>query len=213
MTNSNHDGEDALVSYLTLRRVVGVLGILLPVLLAVGCFVLGSCTELERSISHYYGTGMRDVLVGVLFAIAWFLFAYRGYDRKDDIAGDLACIFALAVALFPTTSDSAVIRTVHVLAAAALFLTLSYFSLFLFTKTGPDAAPTPEKQIRNRIYVGCGVIMLACIALIPLYYAFLEDTGLAALKPVFWLEALALWAFGTSWLIKGETLWKDRPAA
>jgi hypothetical protein len=26
---------------------------------------------------------------------------------------------------------------------------------------------------------------------------------------VFWLEALALWAFGFSWFVKGETLWKD----
>jgi hypothetical protein len=29
------------------------------------------------------------------------------------------------------------------------------------------------------------------------------------MKPVFWLEAFALWAFGVSWFVKGETLWKD----
>ena len=67
-----------LVSYLTLRRVVGVLGVLLPVVVAGGCFVLGACTELQDSISDYYGTEMRDVFVGVLFAIGWFLFSYRG---------------------------------------------------------------------------------------------------------------------------------------
>lgn len=198
-----------LVSYLTLRRVVGSLGVLLPVLVAVGCFVLGSCTELLDSISAYYGTEMRDVFVGVLFVIGWFLFSYRGYERKDDLAGDLACVFALGVALFPTTSDNELIRTLHFVSATLMFLALAYFSLFLFTKSKPGGTPTPEKRIRNKIYVACGVIMLACIALIGLYHALLQDTGIAGIKPVFWLEAMALWAFGTSWFIKGETLWKD----
>jgi hypothetical protein len=26
---------------------------------------------------------------------------------------------------------------------------------------------------------------------------------------VFWLESSALWAFGFSWFVKGETLWQD----
>ena len=201
------------VSYLTLRRVVGALGVSLPVLLAVGCFVLGSCTELQGSISDYYGTEMRDVFVGVLFVIGWFLFSYRGYERKDDLAGDLACLFALGVALFPTTSDNELIRTVHFVSATSMFLVLAYFSLFLFTKSKQGGTPTPEKQIRNKIYVACGVIMVACIALIALYHALLQDTGVAGIKPVFWLEAVALWAFGASWFIKGETLWKDPDGA
>jgi hypothetical protein len=28
---------------------------------------------------------------------------------------------------------------------------------------------------------------------------------------VFWLESVALWAFGISWFIKGDTLFTDRP--
>ncbi len=203
------NGEREFVSHLTLRRVVGALGVLLPVLLAVGCPVLGSCTELQHSISAYYGTSMRNILVGVLFVIGWFLFAYKGYERKDDIAGDFACVFALGAALFPTTSGSTAIRTVHFLCAAALFLVLAYFSLCLFTKTKKGVSSTPEKMNRNRIYVTSGVIMLACIASIALYHAFLKETPVAAIKPVFWLESLALWAFGWSWFVKGETLWKD----
>lgn len=39
-------------------------------------------------------TGMRDVFVGALCAIAVFLRSYRGYDRRDHIAGNLACVFA-----------------------------------------------------------------------------------------------------------------------
>lgn len=205
----NGDRERVMVSYLTLRRVVGVLGVSLPPILAVGYFVLGSGTELQDSISDYYGTEMRNVLVGVLFAIGFFLFSYRGYERHDDLAGDLACVLALGVALFPTTSESKAIRAVHFLSATGMFLVLAYFSLVLFTKTRKGVPPTPEKKIRNWIYVACGGIMLACIASIALYFAFLQNTPVAEVKPVFWLESLALWAFGLSWFVKGETVLLD----
>ncbi len=66
------------------------------------------------------------------------------------------------------------------------------------------------KNTRNRVYRICGVAMLVCIGLIPIYYAFSQDSGLAKYKPVFWFESLALWAFGISWITKGEVLWKDR---
>jgi len=205
----NDNEEWLIVSYLTLRRVVGVLGVLLPVILALGCMALGACRGIQDSISAYYGTGMRNVLVGTLFVIGWFLFTYRGYERKDDIAGDAACVLALGVALFPATSGSKVIVVLHFLSAAGLFLVLAYFSLVLFTKTKADVRMSPEKKIRNRIYRICGWAMLACIAAIALYMAFLQQTPVSAIKPVFWLESLALWAFGWSWFVKGETLWKD----
>ena len=64
-------------------------------------------------------------------------------------------------------------------------------------------------MVRNRVYVTCGMIMLACIALIALFEALLQDTSIAAIEPVFWLESLALRAFGWSWFVKGETLWGD----
>lgn len=198
--------EGVLVSYLTLRRIVGVLGVGLPVVLALWGFALCGCLRLQPSISDYYGLRTRDILVGVLFTIGWFLYSYRGYERKDNIAGNLACLFALGVALCPN-SGTRWERVVHFGSALALFVVLAYFSLFLFTKT--SGSPTREKRIRNRVYVVCGVSMLACTALIGLYYARLQDTAIAALDPVFWLESLALWAFGLSWFVKGETLWKD----
>ena len=195
------------ISYLTLRRVVGMLGVLLPVVVAGGCIVLGACSGILESISAYQGTIMRNVFAGTLFTVGWFLFSYKGYEPKDDIAGDLGGLFALGVALFPTTSDLGAIRLLHNLSAALLFLVLAYFSLGLFTKDG--GSPTPEKKKRNTLYRACGVIMLLCIALTALYYVFLTESGIAAYHPVFWLETFALSAFGVSWLTKGKTLWKD----
>jgi hypothetical protein len=205
MTRNAAD-EGVQVSYVTLRRVVGVLGVGLPVVVAVWGFALCACVELQPSISDYYGLRTRDAFVGILFAIAWFLFAYRGYDRRDDIAGDLACLFALGVAFFPN-NGTALEKAVHFGSALALFLVLSYFSLCLFTKTG--GSPTREKTKRNRIYRFCGAVILVCIALIGLYYWRFQEAGIARQKPVFWLESAALWAFGFSWFVKGETLWKD----
>jgi hypothetical protein len=198
--------ENALVSYLTLRRVVGVLGVALPVVLAVWGAIRCGCFEIQPSISDYYALRTRDAFVGILFAIAWFLYAYRGYDRHDDLAGDLACVFALGVALFPN-SGAAWEKALHFGSAVCLFLVLSYFALFLFTKSG--GVPTPEKRLRNRVYRICGVCMLICIGLIGVYYWRLQDTAVAGLKPVFWLESLALWAFGISWFVKGETILRD----
>ena len=198
-----------LVSYLTLRRILGGLGVLLPVILVLWGFALCECIEIQDSISDYYVLRTRDALVGILLAIGFFLFTYRGYERKDNFAGYLACLFALGVALFPNSGDDWE-QAVHFVSAAGLFLVLSYFSLSLFTKTG--VSPTPQKRVRNRIYVTCGLIILGCIALIAVNNWVLEDTSLSDIKPVFWLESLALWTFGISWFVKGETLWKDTGA-
>jgi len=205
MTNTT-DVPGELVSYLTLRRVVGVLGVALPVVVAVWGCMLTHPAQLLPSISDYYSLRTRDAFVGILFTIAWFMYTYRGYDRRDDIAGNLACVCALGVALSPN-SGTPLEAGVHFASAAALFLVLAYFSLFLFTKSG--GSPTPRKRIRNGIYRACGVFMLACIALIALYKAVLHAPPLGGFEPVFWLEALALWAFGVSWFVKGETLFRD----
>lgn len=209
MTNDETE-ERLIVSHLTLRRVVGILGVALPVILALWGFALCECIELQNSISDYYSLRTRDALVGILFAIGWFLFAYRGYDVGDSIAGYLACLFALGVALFPNSSGDDWQRVVHFTSAVMLFLVLSYFALFLFTKSNePRESWTDQKKLRNRIYVACGAVMLICIVLIGLYFGLLKDTAVSDIKPVFWLESLVLWTFGISWFVKGQTLWKD----
>lgn len=206
MTTNRANGNEVL-NYRTLRQVVGALGLLLPVVLAVWGFFLCGRIELQTSISAYYGLRTRDVLVGTLFAIASFFYAYRPYSgAPDHVAGKSACFFALGVALFPDTGSSWA-RGVHLTSALGLFLTLSYFCLCLFTRSGDFQ--TPRKKIRNRIYKICGAGILICIGTIGLYYWLWKDTTLAAIKPVFWLESAALWFFAASWVIKGETLWKD----
>ena len=217
--NTPQNGNDSLViSYLTLRKIVGVLGIAFPFLLAIGLMIITGRIAIESSISGYYHTDIGDVFVGTLCVIGFFLLSYRGYERRDDIAGDLACLFAVGVALFPTTPEvdkssiAEIFGRVHFAFAAAFFLILTYFSLCLFTKKNPDEKPTKRKLLRNRVYRICGSAMLACMALIAIYGLLLPDGLKVALdpyKPVFWLESIAVVAFGSSWLTKGEAILKD----
>ena len=211
------ESQRALVfSYLALRKTIGILGMAFPIVLFMGALIFFE-TGLQRSISSYYHTGMRDVFVGILCVIGFFLFSYRGYNRADDIAGDLACIFAVGVALFPTTPDQAasgghnLIGYIHLICAVLFFITLIYFSLFLFTKTNPNKQPSRRKLQRNKVYRVCGYAMGMCILLIIIYFLIPDDMApkVGAYKPVFWLEAMAIFTFGISWLTKGEAILKD----
>jgi len=203
------------LSYLGLRKAVGIIGTALPFVLALGKILLEG-PGIQSSISSYYHTGMRDVFVGSLCAIAVFLISYHGYEQKDDIAGDLACVFALGVALFPTTPEINVtprdkfVGALHLLSAASFFLTLAFFSLVLFRKTDPTKAPTRKKLQRNTIYTVCGYTILACIVLSVIAGLVSSDSPVQRLHPVFWLESVAVVAFGVSWLTKGEAILKDQ---
>lgn len=200
-------------SYLTLRKFIGILGIALPIVLMLGGWLVFH-TGLRPSLSNYYHTGMRDVFVGTLWAIGVFLVSYRGFDRRDDIAGNVACVFAIATAIFPEATDGAthaarIVGYVHFSSAAALFLTLCYFSLRLFTLTNPDATPTRGKIRRNRVYVVCGWLMLGCVVGIAAFKLLVSSEWVTSHRLVFWLETIAVTSFGVSWLTKGEAFFRD----
>ena len=217
MEKASLSEDSLLISYLTLRKVVGILGMALPFVVFLGGKFIFK-TDIQSSISSYYYTGMRDVFVGILWTIGFFLYSYRGYGPIDNITGNLACVFAVMVSLFPTTADGAasraeeVVGTVHLVFAALFFLTLSYFSLALFPKTNLNKQFTLQKAQRNIVYKVCGYVMLACIVLMAIYKFWVEDAvpGLRAYEPVFWLEATAIFVFGVSWFTKGEAILADK---
>jgi hypothetical protein len=206
--------EPLVLSYLGLRKAVGIIGVALPFALAFGKLLLQG-PGIQDSISGYY-TAMRNIFVGSLCAIGVFLMSTRGYDWKDELAGNLACVFAIGVALFPTTpymgatSRDEFIGKLHLSFAAFLFLTFAYFSLMLFTKTAPDKTPTRQKLQRNIVYRVCGYTILACILLIAVVALTSVGYLVGRLTPVFWFESAAIVAFGVSWLTKGETILKDQ---
>lgn len=213
MKNPSGSEKSLVISYLGLRKAIGIIAVLLPFVLVLGKSIIDG-GGIKGSISAYYYTAMGNVFVGSLCAFGVFLMSYKGYEKKDDIAGTLACIFAIGVALFPTAPDlnatqaNLVIGRLHHTFAALFFLMLTYFCLFLFTKSGQQH-PTRRKKQRNTVYKICGYTMLASMALMVLLAVLLSDTLTKQLHPTFWLESIAVLAFGVSWLTKGEAILKD----
>ena len=197
-------------SYLSLRKSVGWIGILLPFVLVFGHTVIFGGDTLLRNLSVYYHTGMRDFFVGAICAIALFLFFYRGYDRWDNISANVAGFLALGIAFFPTVKDGPWdwVAWVHFYSAAAFFVILALISLFLFTRG--EKQPTGRKLKRNIVYRLCGIIMLLALAAMEIFFLFFyenhEDSRFVIIA-----ETLTLIAFGISWLTKGGTFYPDKP--
>ncbi len=227
MLPRNTSINPVVLSYYTMRRMVGWIAITLPFALAAGAILVALLSPghqlpyplLERSISDYYYTPMRDLYVGSLFAIAVFLACSRGYDQHDEIAGYLAGAFTLGVTFCPSfnprgsqyTRLDFVVGFLHAIFAGLMFLVLSYICIVLFRKTSPHKPLTARKRHRNRIYGASGFIMVVCmIAMVFLTMrAVLEGHHPSHL--LFWLESLALCAFGAAWLTKGEGILRDEP--
>jgi hypothetical protein len=214
--NQQSGPQDLVLDYLSLRKAVGIIGFALPAVLAFGKMLLQG-PGIQHSISSYYYTDLRNVFVGSLCAIGVFLMSATGYDKRDAIAGYVASVFAIGVALLPTTPDTSatpqdkIVGVLHLTFATLLFLTFAFFCFKLFTLTAGN--PTRRKLMRNKVYRVCGAIILACILLIAAVKLTPLGKAVAQLEPVFWLEAVAVMAFGVAWLIKGEAILKDEETA
>src|SRR5580658_3654691 len=214
------------VNYLNLRRAVGWLGTLLPVILLAANpialkIVHSSCGWLPGSVSSYYYLPVRNILVGALCALGLFLIAYVGADLGDRVITDLAGVFALMIALFPTTPSVAsppsatcetvaqlstraqVLGDIHAVSSVLFFLFLAWMAIRFTNTSSPH--PSPQKLRRNRIYWICAIVILVSVAA-----AIITNFLPASLRPTFpWLflyEAVGIFAFGVSWFVKGQTL-------
>lgn len=208
---------ELVVRYLTLRRLIGWLGISLPPLVW-GIPVAGWAVwrtpadfpQLRATLSDYYASASRDVFVGVLFATGCFLAAYRGYAcgvvkiwrfrLGDNQLTNVAAVCAFGVALFPVTSEYLLVRQLHLCFAAFLFLSFALISDKLFT-----LGNSPN----NWIYRACARGIVACVVAIGGVMFVPELEQRAPRTTVFFLEAVLLLLFGISWLTKGEQLGSD----
>ena len=77
-------------------------------------------------------------------------------------------------------------------------------ALFRFTK--PSQLPvTPEKKQRNKIYIACGIVMVASVLTI----AYFDQVK----RSIFVPEAIAIASFGVAWLVKGQMVLADKVSA
>jgi hypothetical protein len=178
----------------------------------------------KSSISHYYYSTVGELFTGVLSAVALFMFCYRGYKLRpgekglsDSAMANLSGFFALGVVIFPTGAGDCIgdnlrifVSTdytgyIHFTFASLFFISLAVMSMVNFRRT---AIKEQFGKLKNhRTFLICGIGMLVCLFLIFIYSMWIEKMNISWLNrtnPVFWLEAIALILFGTSWLIKGQ---------
>ncbi len=222
---------DAVMSFLLLRQLIGILGIGLPFTLAIGTFFIGNCNELQPSISHYYYSIMHIVFVGVLCVLGGFLITYRGTTkyRHENAWSNFAGVCAFGVAMFPTDMEGlanpagrgcqfielkpALISPehtgwIHYGFAAALFICFVVFCLKIFQDADLGEPVDAKKSRRNKTYKICGWIIIAsiaCIAAVAIYDRITGRNNFPYSVIVF--ETTALLPFGFSWLLKGSVNW------
>lgn len=238
------------ISYTFLRKIVGWIGTLLPVVLIAGNAIFFAWPRPD-SMSGYYYTPMRNLLVGALCALGVFLVAYNGYDKVDRWITNIAGSGAIGVAFCPTKPASCVPKqgricpplsvthlsaaqqamgNIHLFFAAVTFLALGLMA-FRFAKPEPLpgtqtssgtirsglglAQQTPDQRssrqkLRDTVYRACGATILSSIVLAALSN-LLSATVKTRWPSLFAFEALAVFAFGISWFVKGQTLQKILP--
>ena len=219
--------NELVLSYTTMRNLIGFGGMLLPFALM---FFTREANNVfvERSISDYYYTKNGDILVVLLSVLGVFLITYTGYNWKEQALTTLAALCALGVAFSPTGSRAEIdphnsIHTdinfggdlIHFLFAGVFFVALAIISLRFFPRSDKPPSEksdgkTTAKEKRNVVYRVCGWIMIASVALLSIYFLLLDFKVFKTDFPVvFVLETVAIEAFGISWLTKGETLLPD----
>lgn len=212
--------DELVISYMRVRQALGYLGLAFPLLLILGGLL--SEASLQPSVSDYYHSIMRDIFVGSLFAIGVFLISYKGHPLKsgeklsDDLVATLAGLSAFGVAIFPNQGGpqnapetfSQVLlgfksaALAHYLSALIFLGSLAYFCLVKFARTA--------KPMRRRIYRACGsfIVIGGLAATLASYFKIYGPAGpqrfVIEYNVVLWVEAMGIWAFGLSWLTKGQ---------
>jgi hypothetical protein len=216
-----------LSTYLTLRYGIVAIGALLPVVVyLVGAF---NHVPLQKSISAYYwaseydndsmdshsDTGVidkarliahsRDWFVGGLFAVAAFLYLYKGFSSAENVALNLAGALAVGVAVFPMEwkcgAACADKFSVHGFCAVTMFVCLVYVVWF---RAADTLLLVPEKNRARyrRIYAIVGLVMLAS----PVTAFVLNSLLGKRHSYVFFIEAAGIWAFALYWGVKSSEL-------
>ena len=197
--------DPRILSFQALRRTVGTVAIALPVILAYWGTLFS--TGILPTMSDFYYTDMQDIFVGSLLVIGVFLLSYQGYEKaKDEKISDttllrIAGVSVIIVALLPTDPAGkmdSVRGTIHLIAAGIFLFTIGYISWAKFSRTH-DVKLRRVYKILGAITLGSLFIMAA--GQIPMVKALWPNPPA---NWVFWLETVAVFAYGSAWLIKGK---------
>jgi len=196
-------------SFLAQRRGMSILAAVFPLVFLASSVL--KRTPFQHSISDYYWTLEleRNLLVGILCAIAVFLILYKGYNWLEDRILDLAGACAAGVALVPTAAPGEEGGTLHACFAVTFFACIFYIVIFMSRKSLEELADPGRAALFRRAYRWCAGVMIGSIALalagrllLPrAHFEVLLDFG-----AVFWFEAIGVWSFAAFWYLKTREL-------
>lgn len=187
-------------TYVALRVAIAGVGLVLPVLLWAGGALFDGEPLRESMSAYYHSPAMRDSFVGALVAVGALLIAYRGFSTAENRALDLAGALAVGIALVPSAPPheaSADWITPHGVLSVSFFLSLAYVAIFRGADTLSLVRDARKAARLRTVYRALGLLMI----LAPLGAVVLSRT----VRPeslTFFVEAAAVWAFASYWLVK-----------
>ena len=201
-------GDDArpyVRSYIFMRLCAAALGIAVPLVLVFGePLVFNGQPFVRGSLSAYYYSGVRELFVGLIWAIAVFLITYKILEwSRESLFASAAGLGAIVVAVFPTGRPGdgfdltplqewlgeGTVEKVHFAAAAVFIGSLGMISSYF----------ARYRTTHRRIHWTAVAVIAAAAGLAQLAaFTGRPDKGILI------AEWSAIWAFGASWLATVE---------
>ena len=206
-------GTDRYVrSYLVMRVLVGALGIALPLLLVLGEPLFSTASRSPEARSARTTTrGPASCSWARSCAIGVFLVTYKVAERSgENWLSFFAGVAVTVVALFPTGRPGigvtptplqnligeTTVERIHFTAAAVFIGSLAVISYY-FAKPPPGSGRR-SPSFWHRYHLTCAGFIVAALLLAAVAgFTGWPDKGLLI------AEAVAIWAFGASWFMKG----------
>ena len=175
-----------LQTYFNLRMSIGFVALVFPIILLVNSIGGIQCDEsaglctLKSISAYYYNTVFyKSLFIGVLVFMGSLLMLYKGYSREEDVALNLAGLFAWGVALFPTRPELiddleqvpeiltnflglsySLIHGLHLVFAVAFFACIGYVCWFRSSETLEHLNPDSSKENYKRAYKGFAILLV-----------------------------------------------------
>ena len=197
----HYQNTSPIFDYKALRLMVGIIALTLPVLVTL---VAG---QEIASVSASYHTDARNYFVGLLFVVGALMLAYNGHSSLEALASKVGATSAIVVALIPTDEfcgESTRASTIHLAAAVLLFLILAWFCFGPFRKN--TKGQPGKKGRRAKFYFVCGSVMIVSMAVGVIGKFVWSCEELVTLNLTYWVEAIALGAFGVAWIVAGKII-------
>lgn len=224
------DRNQLVISYYTLRKYLGIMGLALPLIILIGS-TIATKGNLESSISDYFHTPLRQFFTVSLSGISLFLIAYKGYDAIDRWVTNAAGVFGLLTTFVFTNFKPQSDLYGYVLATNDRKTIVDLGNL---PGGSYEIIPSPVSDLQSNLHLAFAAtffLLLAWMALFQFTKAgkkkekrvyritgLLMPITILALIPgvtekykkfyiehdlIFWGEFICLWSFGIAWLVKG----------